>query len=65
MLHLGQIEREVIGPQTRPPANRRRLRWLQVRKRERRQVTMLPGKVGERIDYRRQPLGDELQGSRG
>ena len=41
MLHFRQIERQIIRPQTRPPANRRRLSRLQMRKTERRQVAIL------------------------
>ena len=61
VLDFGQVERQVVRPQARPPADGRRLGRLQVREAERRQVAVLLGKVGERVDHRRQPPGDHLQ----
>ena len=61
VLDFRQIERQIVGPQARPPADGRRLRRLQVREAERRQVAILFGEVGQRDDHRRQPPGDHLQ----
>ena len=51
VLDFGQIEHQVVGPQARPPADGRRLGRLQVREAERRQVAVLLGEVGQRVDH--------------
>jgi hypothetical protein len=61
VLDFRQVQREIIGPQRGPLANRRRLSRLQVRVAQAGQVTMLLGEAAKLIDHRGQSAGQKLQ----
>ena len=61
VLHFGEVQCQVVCPQAGPAADRGGLGRLQVREPQRGQVAILPGKVAQRPDHRRQPPRDQRE----
>ncbi len=61
VLELPEVQHQVVRPQTRPLADRRQLRRLQVGEAEAGQVAIPPGELGQPIDHRHQPGADQLK----
>ena len=61
MLDFGQVHREIVGPETRPFADGRRLGGLEMGEAEAGQIAVLGGEGGQRVDHGRHPAGDHLQ----
>jgi hypothetical protein len=60
VLELREVEREIVRPQTGAATDGRRLRWLQVRERERGQIAVGDGEPGERVDHIGDAAADKL-----
>ena len=61
MLHFLEVQQQILQPQARPLADRRRLRRLEVGEAERRQVAVAAREVGQRRNGRDQSLAHQLE----
>jgi hypothetical protein len=61
ILELGQIKHQIVAPQRGPFADGRRLRRLQMREAQARQITILDGKPRQMVDDGRQLADEQFQ----
>ena len=61
-LDLRQVQHEIVGPEARPFADRRRLGGLKMREGQAGQGTVFLGEPGETVDHGHQPVADHFQG---
>ena len=62
MLDFGQVERQVVGPEARPLADRRRLRRLQVGEAQSRRGPLGFGETGQPVDDQDNLIADQCEG---
>ncbi len=61
VLDFGQVQGEIVGPETRPFADGRRLGGLKMGEAEAGQIAVFGGEGGQRVDHGRHAAGDHLQ----
>ena len=61
VLDLGQVHRQIVGPEARPLADGRGLGRLEMGEAQAGQIAVLGSETGQRVDHRGRPPGKHLQ----